>query len=70
LAPVIVEQLAAMVLGLKQGGLAILLSEQNLRFAGVVADRALIIERGQIRHAGPLAEMIADERLRAAHLAV
>jgi energy-coupling factor transporter ATP-binding protein EcfA2 len=48
LAPVIVEQLASTVLELKENGLTILLSEQNLRFAGVVADRALIIERGRI----------------------
>jgi branched-chain amino acid transport system ATP-binding protein len=45
-------------------------AEQNLRFAGAVADRALIIAHGRIRHSGPLAELIADERLRAAYLAV
>ena len=70
LAPVVVEQLASTVLELKENGLTILLSEQNLRFAGVVADRALIIERGRIRHSGPLAELAADERLRTAYLAM
>ena len=40
LAPVIVEQMAATILELKRDGLTILLSEQNLRFAQAVADRA------------------------------
>jgi branched-chain amino acid transport system ATP-binding protein len=70
LAPVIVEQLASTVLGLKERGLTILLSEQNLRFARMVADRALVIDRGRIRYSGSLAELTADERLRTAYLAV
>ena len=55
LAPVIVEQLARTVLELKAAGLAILLAEQNLRFASMVADRALAMERGRIRFAGSMA---------------
>jgi branched-chain amino acid transport system ATP-binding protein len=70
LAPVIVEQLARTILELKGRGLTILLAEQNLRFARLVADRALIIDRGMIRHSGALAELAADERLRTAYLAV
>jgi branched-chain amino acid transport system ATP-binding protein len=70
LAPVIVEQLASTVLELKERGLTILLSEQNLRFARMVADRALVIDRGRIRYSGSLAELAADERLRTAYLAV
>ena len=70
LAPVVVEQLASTVLELKERGLTILLSEQNLRFARMVADRALIIDRGRIRYRGSLAELAADERLRTTYLAV
>jgi branched-chain amino acid transport system ATP-binding protein len=70
LAPVIVEQLARTILELKERGLTILLAEQNLRFARMVADRALIIDRGKIRHSGSFAELAADERLRTAYLAV
>jgi branched-chain amino acid transport system ATP-binding protein len=70
LAPVIVEQLARTILELKGRGLTILLAEQNLRFARVVADRALIIDRGRIRHSGAFAELAEDERLRTAYLAV
>jgi branched-chain amino acid transport system ATP-binding protein len=70
LAPVIVEQLASTILELKGRGLTILLAEQNLRFARVVAERALIIDRGRIRHSGAFAELTEDERLRTAYLAV
>jgi branched-chain amino acid transport system ATP-binding protein len=70
LAPVIVEQLAGTVLELKERGLSILLSEQNLRFARMVADRALVFERGRICHSGSLADLAANERLRTTYLAV
>src|SRR3954471_7302640 len=50
-APVIVEQMAAMIVTLKREGLSILLSEQNLHFARLVADRAVVLEKGQVRYA-------------------
>ena len=46
LAPVIVEQMAQAVLRLKAEGLTILLAEQNPHFAGGVADRAVVLEKG------------------------
>jgi branched-chain amino acid transport system ATP-binding protein len=49
IAPVIVEQMAETILALKKQGLTVLLSEQNLHFAGLVADRAIIIEGG-VKH--------------------
>ena len=70
LAPVIVEQMARTVLDLKGEGLSVLLSEQNLRFARAVADRALIIEKGRIRYEGTMAELEPDEAVRAAYLTV
>ncbi len=70
LAPVIVQQMARALRALKAEGVTILLSEQNLRFAGLVADRAIIIEKGRIRYAGPMREAAADESLRAAYLTV
>ncbi len=70
LAPVIVEQIAAVVQELSRDGLALLLAEQNLRFAGAVAGRALILEKGRIRYAGTLAELAANEAVRAAYLMV
>jgi branched-chain amino acid transport system ATP-binding protein len=70
LAPVIVEQMAKTILELKQEGLCVLLSEQNLHFANLVADRAYIIEKGHIRYQGTMAELAANESIRAAYLSV
>lgn len=70
LAPVIVEQMANTILQLKAEGLSILLSEQNLHFSNLVSDRAVIIEKGQIRYQGSMAELAADDDVRAAYLTV
>jgi branched-chain amino acid transport system ATP-binding protein len=70
LAPVIVEQMAEAVRRMKAEGIAVLLSEQNLAFASAVADRTYIIEKGAIRHEGPMAEIAADPALREAYLAI
>lgn len=70
LAPVVVRQVAQAVAGLKRAGVAVLLSEQNLRFAAAVADRAYVLERGEIRHAGPMAALMADTAVREAYLGV
>jgi branched-chain amino acid transport system ATP-binding protein len=70
LAPVIVRQMANTVRELKEGGLTMLLSEQNLRFARLVADRALIIEKGRIRYRGTMEELAADEAVRSTYLTV
>jgi branched-chain amino acid transport system ATP-binding protein len=70
LAPVIVEQMAEALMELKAEGVTILLSEQNLNFAGLVADRAIIIEKGRIRYTGTMQEALSDESIRAAYLSV
>ncbi len=48
LAPVIVQQIGNSIRKLKAEGFTILLVEQNLRFAGTVADRHYVMERGRI----------------------
>ena len=63
LAPLIVEQMAVTILALKREGLAILLCEQNLRFARRVADRALLLEQGHLRGSGTM-DAIEEEYLR------
>jgi len=70
LAPVILEQMAAAVATLKAEGLSVLLSEQNLRFAAAVADRAYVIEKGRIRYQGTMSELLADQAVRSAYLSV
>ena len=69
-APVIVEQMANMILELKREGLSILLSEQNLHFAELVSDRAYVLEKGQIRFSGSMRELAHDDVVRRAHLGV
>ncbi len=70
LAPVIVEQMAETIHGLKAEGLTVVLSEQNLHFAGLVSDRAYIIEKGRIRYHGTMALLAADAEVRQAYLSV
>ena len=70
LAPVIVEQMARTILQLKAEGLCVLLSEQNLHFAQMVADRAYIIEKGRIRYSGTMTALAADAAVREQYLSV
>lgn len=48
LAPLVVRQMAAAIGELKRAGLAVLLCEQNSRFAEALVDRTYRIERGQV----------------------
>ena len=70
LAPKIVERIAAAIVDLKRQGLAIVVSEQNLRFARLVCDRAAILEKGRLRFVGSFAELEARPDLRDAYLAI
>jgi branched-chain amino acid transport system ATP-binding protein len=70
LAPVIVRALGDQIAALKREGLTILLSEQNLKFAARLADRAYIIEKGEIRFDGAMATLMGDEGLRRKYLTV
>ncbi len=69
-APLIVEQMAQMILSLKAQGVSILLSEQNLHFAALVSDRAYVLEKGQIRFSGTMQQLAADDEVRSAHLSL
>ncbi|HOV20020.1 MAG TPA: ABC transporter ATP-binding protein [Ottowia sp.] len=69
-APVIVEQMANMIVELKAKGVSILLSEQNLHFAEWVSDRAYVLEKGQIRFEGTMDELAQAELVRRTYLSV
>jgi len=69
-APVIVEQMAHMILELKAAGVSILLSEQNMHFAELVSDRTYVLEKGQIRWQGTMAALAEAEDVRRAYLSV
>jgi len=70
LAPKIVEQMAEAILAMKSEGLSLLLSEQNLRFARLIADRVCVIEKGRVRFFGPALEFDARPDIRDAYLAL
>ena len=69
-APLIVEQMAAMILALKAQGVSILLSEQNMHFAELVSDRAYVLEKGQMRYAGSMQELAGNDDVRRAYLSL
>jgi branched-chain amino acid transport system ATP-binding protein len=70
LAPIIVEQMGHSIRALKAQGMCVVLSEQNLHFCQSVADHAYIIEKGQIRFGGTMAELSTDASLREQYLSV
>ena len=70
LAPVIVQALGQQIAALRHEGLTIVLSEQNLKFAARLADRAYIIEKGLIRWEGAMGRLLEDEGVRRAYLTV
>ena len=61
LSPRIVELMAQAIRRLKEQGLTILVSEQNLRFARFVSDAAVVVERGAVCFSGSLQALETDE---------
>ncbi len=70
LAPVIVQQIGAVVRDLKQRGLTVLLVEQNLHFAATVADRHYVVEHGTVVDEFENRELATNRQRLEAHLGV
>ena len=69
LAPTVVQDLLALVERLQERGQTIILVEQSLNVALSVADRAIFLEKGQIRFEGPTQELLdRDDLARAVFL--
>ncbi len=68
LAPRIVDDIFAIVRQLRDAGVAILLVEQNARAALNVADRAYVMELGEVILGGKASELAADPRVAASYL--
>ena len=64
LAPLVVESLLDNIRALKTEGVTILLAEQGVDFSLALTDRVYILEKGNIRHTGPAAELRDDTALR------
>ncbi len=70
LAPVIVQQIGAVIRTLKQRGLTVLLVEQNLHFAATVADRHYVVEHGIVVDEIENRELASNRQRLEAHLGV
>ncbi len=68
--PLILEQMVDTILMLKQQGLSMLLSEQNVHFARLVSDRPYVLEKGQLRWQGSMAELERAEEVQRTYLTV
>jgi branched-chain amino acid transport system ATP-binding protein len=69
-APIIVENMIEAVLAMKRAGIGVLLSEQNVPFAAEVADRAYVLEKGQVKFEGQFSELMANDSLRKQYLTI
>ncbi|MDX6265464.1 MAG: branched-chain amino acid transport system ATP-binding protein livF, partial [Frankiales bacterium] len=58
LAPTIVEQLLQALEAIRDAGTTVILVEQSVNLALTVADRAVFMEKGEIRFSGPTAELM------------
>lgn len=70
LAPLIVRSLEQQILRLKDEGISMLLSEQNLRSSLKLIDRAYIIDNGRIRYHGTVRELEENEEIRRLYLMI
>ena len=68
LAPILVEQVFEIIASLHKAGTTILLVEQNAQMALSIADRAYVLENGQITLSGTGAELAQSEQVRKAYL--
>ena len=68
LSPLLVEELFTLIAQLRADGLSILLVEQNVGQSLEIADRAYVMENGQIRFDGLPQDLLASDELRQAYL--
>ena len=68
LAPIIVQQLFAVIRQIRSRGMTILLVEQNAHMALSVADRGYVLETGNLIVEGSPSELLDNEEVRAAYL--
>jgi branched-chain amino acid transport system ATP-binding protein len=70
LAPVIVQQVFALVERIRASGLTVLIVEQNVRQVLRVVDRAYLLEAGTLRASGAASELLQSATIREAYLGV
>jgi branched-chain amino acid transport system ATP-binding protein len=68
LAPTIVQDMFRIIRELNDGGMTVLLVEQNVAVSLKLARRAYVLENGRVTLSGTGAELLADDRVRQAYL--
>lgn len=68
LAPILVDEIFEIIKRINSDGTTILLVEQNAYKALYIADRAYVLETGEIKKSGLAADLIKDESVKAAYL--
>jgi branched-chain amino acid transport system ATP-binding protein len=67
LAPIVVDQLLGVLIGIRQQGVTVLLVEQDVFAAFSLADRGYVIETEQIVREGSARDLAEDENVRRAY---
>ncbi len=70
LAPVVVEEVFRVIREINDRGIAVLLVEQNVFHALSIADRAFVLENGEVVMEGPGKDVLEDEKIREAYLGI
>jgi branched-chain amino acid transport system ATP-binding protein len=70
LAPVIVQEIVAILLEIKRQGIPILLVEQNINVCEKLADRHYVLEQGHVVFEGTQAEFSANQSIKDRYLAL
>ena len=68
LAPVVVQQVFGLVKRIREEGYTVLIVEQNVQQVLKVADRAYLLEAGQLIESGNSADLLASETVRKAYM--
>jgi ABC-type branched-subunit amino acid transport system ATPase component len=63
LAPIVVQELIEVVERLKRDGVTMIIVEQSLNVAAAIADRAVFMEKGQVRFEGAIADLMERDDL-------
>ncbi|MGB9617633.1 MAG: ABC transporter ATP-binding protein [Desulfomonilaceae bacterium] len=70
LAPIIVKILGDVIDLMKNEGMTVLLSEQNVKFALKHSDRAYIVDNGHIKYQGAISDLRVNQEITKRYLAV
>lgn len=68
LSPILVQEIFSIIRDVNQSGVTVLLVEQNAKMALNIANRAYVLETGQVVMSGDAKELANDEQVRKAYL--